>query len=111
MARVTVRAAVSGLSPEAVTLDLRDRLRLSMAALRGLSKYVPMDTGTLRQSAAPTSYGVFYGVRYASYAEDPKGTIHTDKNPFAVAHWPEHYDEQGAPEVADELEAIIHEKL
>lgn len=111
MATVSVRVTVEGLDPEALELDLRDRKRLADAALRGLDKYVPMDTGTLRQSAAPTEYGVHYAVGYASYAEDPRGTIHTDKNPSAVAHWPEHYDRLGAPEVVEELEAILREKL
>lgn len=111
MARVTVQAELTGLDPSVLELVPRDRIRLAMAALRGLNKYVPMDTGSLRRSAIPTPYGVHYGVRYASYAEDPRGEIHTDKNPSATAHWPEVYDKSGAPQVVEELEAILHERL
>lgn len=111
MAGLSVKVSVSGLDASALALDDRDMRRLAVAAQRGMDKYVPMDTGTLRESASPMPSGVHYAVEYASYAEDPRGTIHTDKNPIAVAHWPEHYDELGAPEVVDELEAILREKL
>lgn len=92
-------------------LNLAQRLRLHAAAARGMDKYVPMDTGTLRRFVEPTEYGVHYAVDYATYAESPRGTIHTDKNPSAVAHWPKAYEASGMREVTQELEAILRESL
>lgn len=82
--------------------------RVALAAMRGMQKLVPVDTGLLQRSPVPSDMKVTYPVGYASYAYDPpRGRIHTYPNPTATARWAEVYGESGMPEVVEEVSRIV----
>ena len=83
---------------------------LAVAALRGMNRYVPIDTGKLRGGAYVETDEVVYsrGVEYAGYVYNmPQAWI---KTPGTYANWPQAYVDAGAPEVVEEVERIVSDK-
>lgn len=94
-----------------LNLDATDGTRMANAAMRGMNKYVPVDTGLLQRSATVQPFKVTYPVEYASYAYNPpRGRIHTYPNPTATAKWAEVYEAAGAKEIVEEVGRIIDGK-
>lgn len=84
--------------------------RVALAGLRGMTKYVPMDTGHLMGSGHVDGEEVVWSTDYAVYAYFPRGRIHRTKNPTATREWVDHYTSQGAPEVVEEAARIVNAK-
>lgn len=83
--------------------------RIALQALRGMDKFVPMDTGQLRNSAEAGNMEVVYGTDYAVYPWQGRGTIHRDKNPMATSHWEQAYQASGMQNLLEEVSRIVAE--
>lgn len=82
---------------------------LAVAALRGMNRLVPIDTGKLRAGAFVEGDTVVYsrGADYAGYVYNmPQAWIRT---PGTFAKWADEYVSLGAPEVIEEVERIVNE--
>lgn len=90
-----------------LSLDPAQMHRVATAGLRGMTKYVPMDTGRLMGSGHVEGSEAVWSTDYAVYAYYPRGTIHRTKNPTATREWADHYMAQGAPEVVEEVARIV----
>lgn len=91
-------------------LGSADMHRVALAGLRGMTKYVPMDTGELMGSGHVEGEEAVWSTDYAVYAYFPRGHIHTTKNPTAHREWVRYYESQGAPEVVREVVRIVNSK-
>lgn len=98
------------LTPCYVTPKLRRHGKeIALEALRGMDKFVPMDTGQLRSSAQAGDMEVIYGTDYAVYPYSGHGTIHRDKNPMATAHWDQAYQASGMQELMEAVKRYATE--
>lgn len=98
------------LDPCYVTPKLRKHGKeIALEALRGMDKFVPMDTGQLRSSAQAGDMEVIYGTDYAVYPWSGHGTIHRDKNPMATSHWEQAYQASGMQNLLEEVSRIVSE--
>ena len=80
--RVDMSADLSPMEAK-LRLDSADMHRVALAGLRGMTKYVPMDTGELMGSGHVEGEEAVWSTDYAVYAYFPRGHIHTTKNPTA----------------------------
>ena len=111
-----------GLKVETHLGDARDRIdlshanltRLAVAAMRGMTPYVPWQTGQLSRSAHIEDAAVVYnpvsggGTSYASYVYYKKrADFNRTMHPKATSEWAEAYTDSGAKEVVREVEKII----
>lgn len=88
-------------------LDLKGQgFRISQAAMRGMMRHVPYDTGKLRQGAYAGDMYVVYsrGVDYAGYVYNSRGHA---RYPGTSLKWPEAYEATGMREVVEEIERCI----
>lgn len=93
--RINVTAKVSAVKMAATGNAVGQAL--ADYAKKGMARYIPVDTGRMRDTAEASPWKVTYapsrkGKHYAVYPYSGKhGRIHTEKNPHATAHWPQVY--------------------
>lgn len=101
---------LSGFAEAVDRLDLKGQgFRISQAAMRGMMRHVPYDTGKLRQGAYTGYMCVVYsrGVDYAGYVYNGRGHA---RYPGTSLNWSEAYEATGMREVVEEIERCIGDK-
>ena len=73
------------------------------------AKFVPMDTGALRDTVLYEPGKVTHYVPYARYIYEGTGLrFRTDKNPLASAHWDKHAAPTELPKLAKAVQGYIN---
>lgn len=86
------------------------QMRVGMAALRGMQRFVPVDTGALRVGAYAGPMEVTYSrgpaQSYAAYVYGNRNKAHA-RTPGTDLDWPGAYQASGAREVVEEIGRAI----